>query len=328
MPRLAATGRRIEDDADAHATDDFGAEGFSRGESELPLPRFFPKLATMTDMTNWKIPKWPFLLGDAALLAAAYFIVLHEPKPSAHWEIPAACVALGAILGCLPFILDYLAIVKTIEASALGSITEKIQNLEKLAGQISSATSEWTNAQTQAEKTSAGAKEISDKMAEEVQQFTAFMQKMNDSEKSALRLEVEKMRRGEAEWLQVLVRILDHIFLLHAAAARSGQPKVAEQVSQFQNACRDAARRIGLTPFVAAPDEPFIAERHQTVDESKPPADAVVAETVGAGFTFQGKLLRPALVKLRENNSSTEKKGLPDQTEEKSDDELLLQPPD
>ena len=282
----------------------------------------------MTDTTNWKIPKWPFLLGDAALLAAAYFFVLHEPKPSAHWEIPAACVALGAILGCLPFILDYRAIVKAIEASALGSITKKIQNLEKLAGQISSATNEWTNAQTQAEKTSAGAKQISDKMAEEVQQFTAFMQKMNDSEKSALRLEVEKMRRGEAEWLQVLVRILDHIFLLHAAAARSGQPKVAEQVSQFQNACRDAARRIGLTPFVAAPDEPFIAERHQTVDESKPPADAVVAETVGAGFTFQGKLLRPALVKLRENNSSTEKEGLPDQTEEKSDDELLLRPPD
>ena len=119
----------------------------------------------MTDTTNWKIPKWPFLIGDAVLLAAAYFFVLHEPKPSAHWEIPAACVALGAILGCLPFILDYRAISKAIEASALGSISEKIQNLEKLAAQISSATNEWTNAQAQAEKTSAGAKEISDKMA-------------------------------------------------------------------------------------------------------------------------------------------------------------------
>jgi molecular chaperone GrpE (heat shock protein) len=106
------------------------------------------------------------------------------------------------------------------------------------------------------------------------------------------------MRRGEAEWLQVLVRILDHVFLLHAAAARSGQPKVADQIAQFQNACRDAARRIGLTPFVATPDEPFNAERHQAVDESKPPADAFVAETIGAGYTFQGKLLRPALVRL------------------------------
>jgi molecular chaperone GrpE (heat shock protein) len=283
----------------------------------------------MTDTTNWKIPKWPFLLGDAALLAAAYFFVLHEPKPSLHWEIPAACVALGAILGCLPFILDYRAIVKAIEASALGSITEKIQNLEKLAAQISSATNEWTNAQTQAEKTSAGAKEISDKMATEVREFTVFMQKMNDSEKSALRLEVEKMKRGEAEWLQVLVRILDHVFLLHAAAARSGQPKVADQIANFQNACRDAARRIGVTPFAAAPDEKFNAERHQPLDgETKPADGALVAETVGMGYTFQGKLLRHALVRLREENPAAEKDELPEQTGEKSGDELPLQPPD
>ena len=274
----------------------------------------------MSDTTNWKVPKWPFLLGDALLIASAYFFVLHEPKPSEHWEIPAACVALGAILGCLPFVLDYRAIVKVIETSALGSITEKIQNLEKLAAQITAATNEWMNAQVQAEKTSAGAKEISEKMAAEFREFTGFMQKMNDSEKSSLRLEVEKMRRGEAEWQQVLVRILDHVFLLHAAAARSGQPKVAEQISQFQNACRDAARRVGLTPFLAAPDEKFNTERHQLMDGEPKPADgALIAETVGAGFTFQGKLLRPALVRLREKTPVAKKEELP---EEKSDREL------
>ena len=74
-------------------------------------------------------------------------------------------------------------------------------------------------------------------------------------------------------------------------------------MTQFQNACRDAARRVGLAPFTATPDEPFDAKRHQAVNtESEPPAGAVVAETVGAGFTFQGKLLRPVLVRLREAN--------------------------
>jgi len=287
-------------------------------------PKFFRNCATMTDTTNWKIPKWPFLLGDALLMVFAYYFVLHATKPSAQWQIPAACVALGAILGCLPFILDYRAISKAIEVASLGSITEKIQNLEKLAAQIAAATNEWTEAQTQAEKTSAGAKEISEKMATEVREFTEFMKKTNDSEKSALRLEVEKMRRGEAEWLQVLVRILDHVFLLHAAAARSGQPKVADQIANFQNACRDAARRIGLTPFAATPDEKFDSERHQAVEDTKPTADAVIAETIGTGYTFQGKLLRPALVKLREENPVAEKEELPAQAEEKSDDELPL----
>jgi len=272
----------------------------------------FSETGSVNDSKHWTVPKWPFLLGDALLLAAAYFLIQQAPHPVGRWEIvtAAACVALGAVLGAMPFILDYRAIVKVIEAGALGSIAEKIQHLEKLAAQINAATNEWTNAQTQAEKTAAGAKEISDKMAGEVREFSEFMRKMNDSEKAALRLEIEKFRRGEGEWLQVLVRILDHVFLLHAAAARSGQPKLAEQIAQFQNACRDAARRIGLVPFSAGPDEPFNAERHQAVGtEEKPPADAVIAETVGAGFTFQGRLLRPALVRLHQTHPPEENPG-------------------
>jgi molecular chaperone GrpE (heat shock protein) len=261
----------------------------------------------MKDATHWRVSKWPFLLGATLLLAVAGFLLWQSARPLGRWEMvtAAACVALGAVLGATPFFLDYRAIVRAVEASALGAVAEKIQNLERLAAQISSATNEWVNAQLQAEKTSNAAKEIADKMAAEVREFTAFMQKMNDSEKAALRLEVEKFRRGEAEWLQVLVRILDHVFAVHAAAVRSGQPRLAEQLTQFQNACRDAARRVGLVPFAAAPDEPFQAERHQTVDaKAKPPAGAVVAETVGPGYTFQGVLLRPALVRLRGTNPS------------------------
>jgi molecular chaperone GrpE (heat shock protein) len=264
----------------------------------------------MNDVTHWKISKIPFLIGDALLLATAYFFIQHSPHPIGRLEVMvvSACVALGAALGCLPFILDYRAVVKTIEASALGNISEKIQNLEKLAAQISSATNEWTNAQSQAEKTSAGAKEISEKMAVEVREFTAFMQKMNDSEKSTLRLEVEKLHRGETEWLQVLVRIFDHIFALHTAAVRTGEAKFAEPITNFQNACRETARRIGLTPFIAAPDEKFNAELHQIAgSKEKPAAGAAIAETVGVGYTFQGKLLRPALVRVRDADSTSEK---------------------
>jgi molecular chaperone GrpE (heat shock protein) len=305
-----------------------------------PAPDF-SETGTVNDSKHWTVPKWPFLLGDALLLAAAYFLTQHAPHPIGQWEIvtAAACVALGAILGALPFILDYRAIVKVIEAGALGSIAEKIQNLEKLAAQINAATNEWANAQTQAERTAAGAKEISDRMAGEVRDFSGFMQKMNDSEKASLRLEVEKLRRGEGEWLQVLVRILDHIFLLHAAASRSGQPKLAEQIANFQNACRDAARRIGLVPFIAGPEEPFDAGHHQAAGtEANPPADAVVAETVGAGYTFQGQLLRPALVRLRPTNPPSENADAAKETpesapanppeEENSEEQLPLGSPD
>jgi len=290
----------------------------------------------MNDAANWRIAKWPFLLGDALLLAFAYFIVWKSPHPIAQWEIIVCFVSagFGTVIGILPFILDYRVIGKVVEADALGSVAEKIRNLEQLAAQITSATNQWEMAQSQAAKTSTGAKEIADKMAAEVREFAEFMEKMNDSEKATLRLEVEKLHRGEAEWLQVLVRILDHIFALHAAAIHSGQPKLAEQITQFQNACHSTVRRIGLTPFIAAPDEPFDAERHQAVNaREKPSAGAVVAETVGSGYTFQGRLLRPALVRLHGKDlsaaSTTEKSTSADSPKgEDAEEQLPLGSPD
>jgi molecular chaperone GrpE (heat shock protein) len=265
----------------------------------------------MNDATNWKVPKWPFLLGDALLMVFGYFFVLHSPLPIRHWEIAAGCVAVGAILGVIPFILDYRAMGRALEVNALGAVAEKIQNLEKLAAQISSATNQWAGVQEivqgNSDKTVAATKEIADRMAEEIRLFSEFMEKMNDREKATLRLEVEKLRRGELEWLQVLVHILDHIFALHTAAVRSSDPKFAPPITTFQNACRDTARRLGLTPFAAEPNEPFDAERHQVAgNKETPPAGAIVAETIGSGYTFQGRLLRPALVRLRDGNASAE----------------------
>jgi molecular chaperone GrpE (heat shock protein) len=265
----------------------------------------------MNDAANWKVPKWIFLVGDAGLMIFGYFFVLHSPLPIRHWEIAAGCVAVGAILGVIPFILDYRAMGKVLEVNGLGAVAEKIQNLEKLAAQISSATNQWAGVQEtvqgNSDKTVAATKEIADRMAEEVRRFSEFMKKMNDSEKATLRLEVEKLRRGELEWLQVLVNILDHVFALHTAAVRSGDVKFAAPITTFQNACRDTARRLGLTPFAAEPNEPFDAERHQVAGSKEtPPAGAVVAETIGSGYTFQGRLLRPALVRLRDGNASAE----------------------
>ena len=289
----------------------------------------------MNDVRDWKIPKWSFLLSDVLLLAFAYFIVWKSAHPIGKWEILGCfgAAALGSLIGILPFLLDYRAMGKAIEVNALGAVADKIQNLEKLAEQISSATNQWLVVQGQADKTAAAAGQIADKMSVEVREFSEFMRKMNDSEKATLRLEVEKLRRGEAEWLQMLVHIFDHIFALHAAAVRSGQPKLAEQIASFQNACRGTVRRIGLTPFAAEPDEPFDAAKHQVADpKMKPASDAVVAGTIGCGYTFQGKLLRPAVVRLREPGPATppslHSPSIELPTKESEENELPLGSPD
>ncbi len=260
----------------------------------------------MHEQREPKMVKWPFFLGDALLLGAAYLILSKSNLPLGLWQTAfmVICVAGGAFFGIVPFLAEYRLTAKLAEAKGLVTVIAQVKQLESLAAQISAATGRWQFVQEEAEKTAAAARSIAERMTAEVQQFAEFMQRMNDSEKATLRLEVEKSRRAENDWVQVLVRMLDHVYALHKGALRSGQPNLIAQLGNFQVACRDAARRVGLSPFAAAEAEPFDPQRHQLVDgDGKPGADAVVEETIATGYTFQGRLLRPALVRLRSNGA-------------------------
>jgi molecular chaperone GrpE len=255
----------------------------------------------MRDSIPPRLPKWPFFAGDALLLGAAYFIHTHgEAQMSAgQGGVAALCVGAGAVLAIVPFLLEYRVMARVAEAASLTTVVSQVQKLEELAAEIRGATGLWQTVQEQADKTSAGAQSIAERMTAEVKSFTEFMQRANDTEKANLRLEVEKLRRGEGEWLQVVVRILDHVHALHQAGVRSGQPGLIEQLTHFQNTCLDAARRVGLAPFSAQPGEPFDAQRHQAADgDGKPPEGAVVGLVLATGYTFQGRFLRPALVRV------------------------------
>ncbi len=258
----------------------------------------------MRDPLKPRLSKWPFFLGDLLLLGAAYFIYFQSKLPMGVWEIlfVVSCVAGAACLGIMPFLLEYRLLLKLTEARTLTTALEQMHNLETLSTQISNATGQWQLMRTEAGETTAAAKGIAERMTAEVKAFTEFMQRANDAERANLKLEVEKLRRAENDWLQALVRMLDHVYALHVGALRSGQPNLIMQLGNFQTACRDAARRVGLTPFAAEPSEPFDAQRHQRVNSDgngDPEPEALIAETVATGYTLQGQLVRPALVRLQ-----------------------------
>jgi hypothetical protein len=70
-------------------------------------------------------------------------------------------------------------------------------------------------------------------------------------------------------------------------------------MGNFQNFCRDVARRVGLAAFAPKVHEPFDPERHQPAEsQGAPVPGARVLEAVATGYTYQGRLLRPALVAL------------------------------
>lgn len=256
----------------------------------------------MTDRPVVRIPKWPFLLGDAALLALAFVVArLSAPPLSQAWQFAACFVAVagGALIAVWPFILDHRAAVRAAEADRMADAVGQLKNIETVAAQIGAATARWQMAQDAAEKTTTSAKAIADKINTEARAFQEFLAKANDGEKATLRLEVEKLQRAQGEWLQLSVHTLDHIFALHQAAVRSGQPNVIKQLDQFQHACRDLARRMGLVAVLPATDTAYDAQAHQLADPKQPVEEgARIAAVLAPGFTFQGRALRKPLVAL------------------------------
>jgi len=256
----------------------------------------------MTQATEPRLPKLPFVVADIGLLGVACLIFRNGHAPMTPWDMffCAASVALGAVLCVAPFLLEYRAAMKLTEADRLANAVLQIENIEIIGRQINHATANWQGAHEQANKTVDAAREIAESITAEARSFSEFLKKANEAEKNNLRLEVDKLRRVESEWLQILVRILDHIFALNQAAVRSGQASIVTQLGQFQTACRDIARRVGLVPFVAIPGEPFDPKTHQLNDAKVVPEEtARVAETIATGYSFQGQLVRPALVALQ-----------------------------
>jgi len=81
-----------------------------------------------------RMPKWPFLAGDALLLGLALVIGCYAQNSFAGKPLIliVACVALGAVLGTWPFIADY-------ESKRNEALDERQRGLEALAHTITSS---------------------------------------------------------------------------------------------------------------------------------------------------------------------------------------------
>ena len=257
----------------------------------------------MTNQTDIKLAKWPFFLADAMLLGVAYFIYTLHGKGAwgyLDWLFIFLCGAVGAGLAVTPFLLEYRAAVKMVETNAVVSTILHLQNLEDVARNITTATAQWQGVQEHSTGAIAAAKQIGDKMAAEANNFGEFLKQANDTEKSTLRLEVEKLRRSEAEWLGLIVHLMDHTYALYRGGARTGQPALIEQLTRFQATCREAIRRVGLIPIVPEENEKFDPEIHQSPDsQADSMANARIKETIATGYTYQGRLIRPPVVALQ-----------------------------
>jgi molecular chaperone GrpE (heat shock protein) len=256
----------------------------------------------MRDESGLSLAKWPFFLADVLLLSTACFIYRQGPLPLGLGQISLVvlCVASGACLTILPFVLQYWMATRRLGGAHGGGYPEdQSRKLEHALAEVSEVAAQGRVLQEDAAKTAAGAKDAAERMAGEVRQLARLLEGVQGREKPRPEANVGNFEQSESDWAQVLVQVLDHVYALQVGALRSGQLNLIEQVDQFQDACRSAARRVGLTPFIAEPADPFDAQRHQWFDgKGAVPAQSTVVETIATGYTFRGRVLRPALVRL------------------------------
>ncbi|MSU36996.1 MAG: hypothetical protein EXS36_18245 [Pedosphaera sp.] len=252
----------------------------------------------MTYDTPPRVMKWPFLIIDLLLVGLAYYVVTHAVLPLNRWEIGAvsALCIVAAVLGVIPFLRDHRAAVQLYEQANLAAATAQLQELGAVATQIRNATNQWHGVSESAARAVQSAGEISARMGSESKAFAEMMTKAREHQNRTTQLELDKLRRGEGELLQVIVHLIDHTYALFQAANRSGQPQLIQQLGQFRAACLDTCRRIGLVPHEARVGDPYDPQIHQTLREI-PPADGTkIAQTIACGFTFQGQPLRHIVI--------------------------------
>ena len=247
-----------------------------------------------------QVKKWPFFVGDLLLVVVAgWILVMSDYQPSgSNLAILVSCVGLGIFFGVLPFLAEFREESRRFDGTQLKSTLEQIQQLESVGELVSSASVQWQEIQGRCESVVKTAGDLANRTQAETDRLIEITEKADTRERDHLRLEVEKHRRGEREWLEVLVGIMDHVFALHRAAVRSQQTKLIKQIEGFQGACSEICRRVGLSHHVVPAGEVFNEKTHKILEGQEIPEHAVVGETLAPGYSFQGQPIRLPMVAL------------------------------
>ena len=250
------------------------------------------------------LTKWPFVVQNVMLVGLTLWILNKFLPPQNNWDkaLVGLCLLVGAWaawLHCKAWLQEYETKARLQENDQLTSAVAQIAHLTEVGKLVADATSRWQAAQEASAATVESGRAVSQQMGREVVEFQQFLQQSQHTQIDHLNLEIEKLRRGEREWLQTIALILDHTHALHQAALRSGQPQVSAQLNAFQAACQDALRRVGVGVYVPEVGIKFDERTLAVMDGSPQPEPGFIIQGVAApGISFQGQLLRKALVVL------------------------------
>ncbi|MCD8535252.1 MAG: nucleotide exchange factor GrpE [Verrucomicrobia bacterium] len=261
-----------------------------------------------------KVPFVPFIIADVTLLAIAFAVVLQAGKPIGLPEIllVTVCSVAGAMFMTYPFRKQFDLQVQEANAERLNLAVCRLQAVENLATRMESVTSQWNQIEKKAEESMDRTEDISRDMIQEAQSFREFLKNASSEEVQHLKLLVDKLKKAEKDWLQVIMAMMDHCTALKWAATKSGNPNLAQQISNFHFQLCEVVRQVGLTLHESHAGDNFDEELHQVGESNGQQlnlSNAVIRETKSVAMKFRGVIVRKALVLVESGQPAGGKPG-------------------
>jgi hypothetical protein len=252
-------------------------------------------------------PKWPFLLGDLAVIAVAVAIWWLEDGPLSDTALVIifSCFFLGTALAVLPFLLDFSAARHDDLIEARTELENLAQKLSESADFIGTAAGQLHAINESTVKAIHLAEALPYKMQEKVGEVAQLVQQSQDEEKESMAAELEELRENESRHLETAidkarasldaavkrVEAAEKVLLAataalesRAAAAPAPAPTPAPAASPVPAAAPAPAPKSAPAP---APTETSAKESHapRPKKEPPPPAPSTVDEPPAAATT-------------------------------------------
>jgi hypothetical protein len=233
-----------------------------------------------------RLPKWIFLVIDLGLLLTAFIIVFFNDKnPYAPLPFVSAvvCVGLAAIIGLIPFLIDYAADSAEYVQTERTKVADHVQRLNAASESLARAAAQIKAVEEAVHKTAHAAENLPYRMQEKLAEFNQQLATSEDEEKERLNEELATLRQSESERLAAVAdkihKATGELAALETATRKSLAAAQDAAVGKFESRLNAAVAALDAKLAAVAISVP--ARAAEPVEERKPePAAAPVVESV------------------------------------------------
>lgn len=223
--------------------------------------------------------KLVYLAIDAGLLLIAFIIVYFAQDPYAPLPFVSAvlCVVLAAIIGLVPFLIDYAADSAEYVQAERGRVADQVQRLHAAGESLARAAAQIKAVEEAVHKTAHAAENLPYRMQEKLAEFNESLAAKDSDDREALERELEELRaantgnlRSVAERIAKATTEWTALEAAHRKLLDAAQDATAKLTDRLHSALAQLDDRIaGLKQAASAVPPPLTAVNLSSVGLAK-----------------------------------------------------------